>query len=78
MPLSGAMNITSITRSTNNKMIGGVASGLSQKYGWDLKAVRILMVASVLLPGPQVLLYLAAWAFIPADTQAAFVPNHSL
>ncbi len=63
------MNNTTLTRSTNNRMIGGVAAGLSQRYGWDLKALRILMVASILLPGPQVLMYLAAWAFVPSDHQ---------
>ncbi len=71
MALSGDMNNSTLTRSSNNRMIGGVAAGLSQRYGWDLKALRILMVASVLLPGPQVLLYLAAWAFVPSDHRVA-------
>ena len=75
--LNEGMNNTTLTRSTNNRMIGGVAAGLSQKYGWDVKTVRILMAASILLPGPQVLLYLAAWAIVPTETRAMFVSTRS-
>ncbi len=70
------MKTSNLTRSTHNRMIGGVAAGLSQRYGWDVKAVRLLMVASILLPGPQVLMYLAAWALMPsADQPVGFVPS---
>jgi phage shock protein C len=58
-------------------MIGGVAAGLARKYGWELKTVRILMIASILLPGPQVLLYIAAWTIVPTDTKPMFVPNRA-
>ncbi|MFT3715725.1 MAG: PspC domain-containing protein [Gordonia sp. (in: high G+C Gram-positive bacteria)] len=56
-----------MTRSSTDKMIGGVCGGLADYFGVDPTWVRIAFVVSVLLPGPQVLLYLLLWAVIPKD-----------
>lgn len=54
-----------LTRSTTDKMIGGVCGGLAEYFGWSASLVRVLFVASCLLPGPQFLLYVLLWVFIP-------------
>ncbi|EHM19915.1 hypothetical protein J108_05860 [Mycobacteroides abscessus subsp. bolletii CRM-0020] len=46
-------------------MIGGVCAAFAQRFGWDVTIVRVLAVASILLPGPQVLAYLVLWVLIP-------------
>lgn len=56
-------------------MIAGVAAGIAQRYGWDPTLVRLAFVLSILLPGPQVIFYLAAWLIIP-DESAAQLPSH--
>ena len=50
---------------SEDRWIGGVAGGLADYFGLDPVLVRVLFVASMLLPGPQVLLYLILWLAIP-------------
>ncbi|MDQ3151726.1 MAG: PspC domain-containing protein [Actinomycetota bacterium] len=46
-------------------MIAGVCAGLADRFGWSAGGVRLLFVLSCLLPGPQVLVYLALWIIMP-------------
>lgn len=48
-------------------MIAGVCAGLARRFGWSPKVVRIVAVASVLLPGPQFLAYIVLWILMPAE-----------
>lgn len=59
------MNNKSLTRSANNKMVAGVLGGFAEYFDVDVTLLRVLFVASFLLPGPQILLYLAAWIIMP-------------
>lgn len=43
-------------------MVAGVCAAIADKYGSTRKSVRTLFVVSMLLPGPQILLYLVGWA----------------
>ena len=52
-------------RPRDNRVIAGVCSGIARRFGIDPTIVRILFVASLLLPGPQILIYLAAWILMP-------------
>ena len=52
-------------------MIGGVCAGIARRFGWNPTTVRIVAVASCLIPGPQFLAYLIGWIFIPNGRQAA-------
>lgn len=54
-----------LTRSATDRMLGGVAGGLAEYFGVDSTWVRIAFAASIILPGPQVLLYLILWLVIP-------------
>ncbi|MFW0786738.1 PspC domain-containing protein [Gordonia sp. CPCC 206044] len=56
-----------LQRSRNDAWIGGVCAGIATRFGWDPTLVRVLFVLSILLPGPQVLLYLILWLVIPRE-----------
>jgi phage shock protein PspC (stress-responsive transcriptional regulator) len=58
----------SLTRPRNDRMIAGVCSGIARRFGIDPTIVRIAFVASLLLPGPQILIYLAAWILMPEES----------
>jgi phage shock protein C len=61
----GYMTTATLTRSRSNRVFGGVCAGLAEKFGWKAKNMRLLFVVSCLLPGPQVLLYIALWIMMP-------------
>ena len=42
-----------------------MAGGLANYFGLDPALVRVLFVASLLLPGPQVLIYVILWFVMP-------------
>ncbi|EST28479.1 hypothetical protein M877_14260 [Streptomyces niveus NCIMB 11891] len=52
-------------------MIGGVCAALARRFGTSANTMRVIFLASCLLPGPQFLLYLALWAFLPSQRSAA-------
>ncbi len=49
------------------RIIAGVCAGLARRFGVSPTLVRVLFVLSCLLPGPQVLLYLALWIIAPSE-----------
>jgi len=61
------MSTTTLSRPRQGRMIAGVCAGLARRFGLDPTLVRVIFVVSVLLPGPQVLLYIALWIVIPAE-----------
>jgi phage shock protein PspC (stress-responsive transcriptional regulator) len=48
-------------------MLGGVCAAVADRFGWDRSLVRILTVATLLLPGTPVIAYIAAWIIIPDE-----------
>ncbi|MGW5570068.1 PspC domain-containing protein [Nocardia thailandica] len=54
-----------LTRSTSDKWIAGVCGGLAEYFGISPTVVRLIFVASCLLPGPQFLIYVLLWVLIP-------------
>ena len=61
------MASTHLTRPRRGKLIAGVCAGIAQRYDVSARRVRLLFVLSLLLPGPQVLLYLALWILLPRE-----------
>ena len=55
-------------RPTHDRMLAGVCSGLARRFGMSANVVRLIFVLSMLLPGPQILIYLAGWILIPSET----------
>ena len=60
-----------LTRSSDNKMIGGVAGGLGRHLDVDPVIVRLAFVILALFGGSGLLLYALAWIIIPADRHDA-------
>lgn len=58
-----------LTRRTDRRVLGGVASGLAEYFTIDPVICRLAFVALGLVTFPfGVLVYLIAWAVVPADT----------
>ena len=55
-------------RPRDDRMIAGVCSGIARRFSIEPTIVRILFVASLLLPGPQILIYVAAWLLMPDES----------
>lgn len=56
-----------LVRPRDNRWIAGVCSGLARRFGISAGMMRLLFVLSCLLPGPQILIYLALWILIPNE-----------
>jgi phage shock protein C len=57
-----------LTRSTSDKMLGGVAGGLGDYFSVDPIVVRIGFAVSTLFSGAGLIAYVALLAFVPTDT----------
>jgi phage shock protein PspC (stress-responsive transcriptional regulator) len=58
---------TGLVRPRDERMIAGVCAGLGRRFGLSATTVRMLFVLSLLLPGPQVLVYLVLWVLMPDE-----------
>jgi phage shock protein PspC (stress-responsive transcriptional regulator) len=57
---------TSLERPQRGRVIAGVCVALARRFDMKPWQVRLLFVLSCLLPGPQILLYLALWVILPS------------
>ncbi|CAQ00522.1 PspC domain-containing protein [Clavibacter sepedonicus] len=57
--------MATLTRPRRGKIIAGVCAALADRFGVSRFLVRLLFVLSIVLPGPQVLLYLILWIVFP-------------
>ena len=64
-----------IVRPQQGRVIAGVCAGIANRYGWQHGTVRNAFLLSCLLPGPQFLLYIAAWMLLPQETTNASIIN---
>jgi phage shock protein C len=62
------IRMQTLYRPRDDRMIAGVCSGIARRFGIEPTLVRILFVASLFLPGPQILIYLAAWLLMPNES----------
>jgi len=61
-----------LTRSRDEKWIGGVCGGLASYTGFDANLIRLLLVIGTILGfGSLILAYIVAWILIPAAQPAA-------
>jgi phage shock protein PspC (stress-responsive transcriptional regulator) len=56
-----------LARPKQGRWIAGVCAGLADRFGVSRGLVRLLFVLSVVLPGPQVLVYVLLWILIPSE-----------
>ena len=54
-----------LVRPREGRVIAGVAAGLADRFGISRTVMRVVFVASMLLPGLQILIYLILWIVIP-------------
>ncbi len=54
-----------LVRSRRDRWVAGVAGGIAHRFGISPGLVRVLFVLSLVLPGPQILIYLAMWILLP-------------
>src|SRR6188508_1184025 len=59
--------VRKLTRSSSDKLIGGVAGGLGRYFGVDPILFRIAFVALSFAGGVGILAYIGLLAFVPAD-----------
>ncbi|MFI8093373.1 PspC domain-containing protein [Streptomyces sp. NPDC086080] len=57
-------------RPANDRMIGGVCAALARRFGTSTTTMRVIFLASCLLPGPQFLLYIVLWILLPSEDKA--------
>jgi phage shock protein PspC (stress-responsive transcriptional regulator) len=58
-----------LTRPRRGKWIAGVGAGFARRYDWNPLVVRLVIIASIVLPGSQVLAYVALWVLMPRDPE---------
>jgi phage shock protein C len=58
-----------LTRSSSDKMIGGVAGGLAEYFDIDPVVVRVAFAVSIAFSGAGLLAYVAMLVVVPRDDQ---------
>jgi phage shock protein PspC (stress-responsive transcriptional regulator) len=56
-----------LVRPRRGRWIAGVCAGIGDRFGVSANVVRAIFVASIILPGPQFVIYLALWILIPSE-----------
>jgi phage shock protein PspC (stress-responsive transcriptional regulator) len=56
-----------LVRPQSGRFLAGVCAGLARRFGMKPGVVRLLFVVSILLPGPQILVYAALWVLMPSE-----------
>ncbi|MBN1199179.1 MAG: PspC domain-containing protein [Bacteroidales bacterium] len=64
-------------RSTSDRVIGGVASGLASYFKLDPLLVRLLFVIFTLVGGGAVLIYIILWIVTPDEPKENYQPKTS-
>lgn len=59
--------MSALARRKDDRMIAGVCAAIGRRFGINANVVRLLFVLSMLLPGPQILIYVAGWILIPEN-----------
>jgi phage shock protein PspC (stress-responsive transcriptional regulator) len=62
-----------LVRTTNGRMVAGVASGLAAYFGVDVNLVRLAFGVFTVFYGLGVLLYLVAWAILPDEEEGVSI-----
>ena len=59
-----------LSRPREGRLVAGVCAGVAERFDLSPFIVRALFVASMLLPGPQILAYVALWVVVPDEAGA--------
>ena len=58
---------TPVYRLESNRLVAGVLAGAAQHFNINVLWLRLLFIASLFLPGPQLIIYLVAWVLMPPE-----------
>jgi phage shock protein PspC (stress-responsive transcriptional regulator) len=58
---------TALVRPRSGRVIAGGCAALARRFDVSPWRVRFLFIVSLLLPGPQFLLYIALWIIVPSE-----------
>jgi phage shock protein PspC (stress-responsive transcriptional regulator) len=61
------METKKLTRSSSDRMVGGVAAGLAEYFGVDPVIARVGFVIATLMSGAGLLAYLALLIVVPTE-----------
>jgi phage shock protein PspC (stress-responsive transcriptional regulator) len=67
LPVKQRMANNGLVRPRSGRILAGVCAGLARRFGMKPGVVRLLFVLSLLLPGPQLLAYIALWILMPSE-----------
>ena len=56
-----------LVRPRRGRIVAGVLVGVADRFGISPTAARIVFIVSMLLPGPQILAYIALWILMPSE-----------
>lgn len=59
--------MASLTRPRHGRVVAGVCAAIAHRFGVSPFLVRVIFLVSMLLPGPQILIYLGGWLLIPNE-----------
>jgi phage shock protein PspC (stress-responsive transcriptional regulator) len=59
--------MATLVRPRRGRVLAGVCAGLGARFGIAPWLVRAIFLASLLLPGPQAVIYVVLWILIPAE-----------
>lgn len=62
------MGTKRLYRKSNDRVIGGVCSGLGDYFDVDKVLIRLLWAIAVIIGGVGIIAYLIAWVVIPSET----------
>ena len=56
-----------LVRPHRGRIVAGVCAALARRFDVSPTVIRLLFLLSCLLPGPQILLYVALWIILPSE-----------
>ncbi len=59
--------MSSLSRPRQGRVVAGVCAAIGNRFGISPFLVRVIFLVSMLLPGPQILIYLGGWLLIPDE-----------
>jgi phage shock protein PspC (stress-responsive transcriptional regulator) len=66
-PIRQRVSQGGLVRPQQGRIVAGVLVGLAQRFGVSPTVARLLFLLSMLLPGPQILAYIALWILMPSE-----------
>lgn len=61
------LNSNGLVRPRRGKVIAGVCAGIARRLNTSPTLVRVAFIVSVVLPGPQFLIYVGLWILMPKE-----------